>query len=30
VQEGGLGKASALFGKELPKVIQELNEVLAA
>lgn len=30
VQEGGLGRASALFGKELAKVIQELNEVLAA
>lgn len=30
VQEGGLGRASALFGKELPKVIKELNEVLAA
>jgi type I restriction enzyme R subunit len=30
VQEGGLGKAVALFGKELGKVIEELNEVLAA
>jgi len=30
VQEGGLGRAHALFGKELPRVIQELNEVLAA
>jgi type I restriction enzyme R subunit len=30
VQEGGLGRAAALFGKELPKVIKELNEVLAA
>jgi type I restriction enzyme R subunit len=29
-QEGELGKARALFGKELEKVIEELNEVLAA
>ena len=30
VQEGGIGKASKLFGKELLVVIGELNEVLAA
>jgi type I restriction enzyme R subunit len=29
-QEGGLGRASVLFGKELAKVIAELNEALAA
>jgi type I restriction enzyme R subunit len=29
-QEGGLGRAAALFGKELPEVIKELNEALAA
>jgi len=30
VQEGGLGRAAALFGGELAGVIRELNEVLAA
>lgn len=30
VEEGGLGKASKLFGKDLAKIIRELNEVLAA
>ena len=30
VQEGGLGRAAALFGKDLEGVIRELNEVLAA
>lgn len=29
-QKGGLGKAFQLFGPELPKVLKELNEVLAA
>lgn len=29
-QKGGLGKAYQLFGSELPKVLEELNEVLAA
>jgi type I site-specific restriction endonuclease len=29
-QRGGLGKAHQLFGNELPKLIEELNEVLAA
>lgn len=29
-QKGGLGKAYQLFGAELPKVLEELNEVLAA
>ncbi len=29
-QEGGLGRAHQLFGDELPKLLQELNEVLAA
>jgi type I restriction enzyme R subunit len=29
-QKGGLGKAYRLFGSELPKVLEELNEVLAA
>ena len=28
-QKGGLGRASAVFGKDLTKVITELNEVLA-
>jgi type I restriction enzyme R subunit len=28
-QKGGLGRASVVFGKELPKVIEELNGVLA-
>ena len=30
VEEGGLGKASQLFGKDLAGVVRELNEVLAA
>ncbi len=29
-QRGGLKKAQKLFGKWLPKVLEELNEVLAA
>ena len=29
-QRGGLGKAHQLFGTELPKLLDELNEVLAA
>jgi type I restriction enzyme R subunit len=29
-QRGGLGKAHHLFGSELPKLLDELNEVLAA
>lgn len=29
-QEGGLGKVHQLFGAELPKVIEELNDALAA
>ena len=29
-QKGGLGKAYQLFGSELPNVLEELNEVLAA
>ena len=29
-QEGGLGKAHQLFGSELPNLLDELNEVLAA
>lgn len=29
-QRGGLGKAHQLFGAELPKIVEELNEVLAA
>jgi type I restriction enzyme R subunit len=28
-QQGGLGKAHQLFGAELPKLLDELNEVLA-
>ena len=28
--QGGLGKVHQLFGAELPKVIEELNEALAA
>lgn len=27
---GGLGKAHQLFGEQLPKLLDELNEVLAA
>ncbi len=30
LQMGGLGKANELFGKDLPKILQELNERLAA
>ena len=29
-QRGGLGKAHQLFGNELPRLLDELNEVLAA
>ena len=29
-QRGGLGKANQLFGEQLPKLLDELNEVLAA
>jgi len=29
-QRGGLGKAHQLFGEQLPKLLDELNEVLAA
>ena len=29
-QQGGLGKAHQLFGDQLPKLLEELNEVLAA
>lgn len=29
-QVGGLGRAHQLFGPELPKLIDELNEALAA
>jgi hypothetical protein len=29
-QRGGLGKAHRLFGEQLPKLLDELNEVLAA
>jgi len=29
-QRGGLGKAHQLFGNDLPKILDELNEVLAA
>lgn len=29
-QKGGLGKARQVFGKELPGILEELNEVLAA
>ena len=29
-REGGLAKATALFGKDLGNVVQELNEALAA
>ena len=28
--KGGLGKAHQLFGPDLPKVLDELNEVLVA
>ena len=29
-ESGGLGKAYRLFGEQLPKLLDELNEVLAA
>jgi type I restriction enzyme R subunit len=29
-QRGGLSKAHQLFGEQLPKLLDELNEVLAA
>ena len=29
-QRGGLGRAAQLFGNELPNLLEELNEVLAA
>ena len=29
-QEGGLGKARPLFGEQLPKLLEDLNEALAA
>ena len=29
-QRGGLGKAHQLFGEQLPKLLDELNEVLVA
>jgi hypothetical protein len=29
-QQGGLGKAHQLFGEQLPRLLDELNEVLAA
>ena len=29
-QRGGLGKAHQVFGEQLPKLLDELNEVLAA
>ena len=29
-QEGGLGKAHQIFGSELSRIIEELNEALAA
>jgi len=29
-QQGGLGKAHQLFGEQLPKLLDELNKVLAA
>lgn len=30
VQEGGLGKAMQIFGKELPALLQQINEAVAA
>jgi type I restriction enzyme R subunit len=30
VQEGGLGKAMQVFGKDLPQLIQQINEAVAA
>jgi len=29
-QRGGFGKAHQLFGEQLPKLLDELNQVLAA
>ena len=29
-ERGGLGKAHQLFGEQLPKLLDELNQVLAA
>jgi type I restriction enzyme, R subunit len=29
-QRGGLGKAHQLFGEQLPKLLEELNDALAA
>ncbi len=29
-QQGGLGSAHQLFGEQLPKLLEELNEALAA
>ena len=29
-QEGGLGKVHQLFGDDLPRVVEELNEALVA
>lgn len=29
-QRGGLGKAHQLFGEQLPRLLDELNETLAA
>ena len=29
-QRGGLGRAHQLFGEQLPKLLEELNETLAA
>ena len=29
-QEGGLGRVHQIFGNELNKIIEELNEVIAA
>ena len=30
IQEGGLGKAMQVFGKELPVLIAQINEAVAA
>ncbi len=30
MKRAGLGKAQQLFGEQLPKLLDELNEVLAA
>ena len=29
-EEGGLGRAAQVFGKELPQLLREINEALAA